>query len=126
DAGLSLVAELAPAVRVRGQRELLAQALSNLLDNAVKYSPAGGRILLSLTREGRTARLRVCDSGPGIPAASREQVLERFARLDDARSTPGNGLGLSLVKAVAQVHEAVLELSDAEPGLCVELKFPAI
>jgi signal transduction histidine kinase len=123
DAGLSLVAELAPAVRVRGQRELLAQALSNLLDNAVKYSPSGGRILLSLTREGRTARLRVCDSGPGIPAASREQVLERFARLDDARSTPGNGLGLSLVKAVAQVHEAALELSDAGPGLCVELRF---
>ncbi|MEJ2478790.1 MAG: ATP-binding protein [Acidihalobacter sp.] len=126
DAGLSLLAELSPGVRVRGQRELLAQALSNLLDNAVKYSPAGGRIVLSLAHEGRIARLQVCDSGPGIPAESREKVLERFARLDDARSTPGNGLGLALVKAVAQVHDAELELSDAEPGLCVELRFPVI
>jgi signal transduction histidine kinase len=113
-------------VRVRGQRELLAQALSNLLDNAVKYSPSGGRIELSLTREGKIALLRVCDSGPGIPVESREKVLERFARLDDARSTPGNGLGLALVKAVAQVHDARLELSDAGPGLCVELRFPVL
>jgi signal transduction histidine kinase len=126
DAGLVLAAEVTPKVRVRGQRELLAQALSNLLDNAVKYSPSGGRIELSLTREGKIALLRVCDSGPGIPVESREKVLERFARLDDARSTPGNGLGLALVKAVAQVHDARLELSDAGPGLCVELRFPVL
>lgn len=126
EAGLELVTDLAPHVRVRGQRELLVQTLGNLLDNAVKYSPEGGRIELSVSREGSQAWLVVRDSGPGIPAESREKVLERFARLDAARSTPGNGLGLALVKAVAQVHDAVLELGDAHPGLRVEMRFPLL
>ncbi|APZ42894.1 sensor histidine kinase [Acidihalobacter ferrooxydans] len=123
EAGLSLHAQIASGMQVRGQRELLAQALSNLLDNAIKYSPPDGQINLSVAREDGAVCLRVCDTGPGIPVANREQVLERFARLDTARSTPGNGLGLALVKAVAQVHGARLELHDADPGLCVVLRF---
>jgi signal transduction histidine kinase len=111
--------------RVRGNRQLLAQTLSNLLDNAVKYTPAGGRIELKTARLEGAPALIVADSGPGIPGAMREKVLERFVRLDNARSSPGNGLGLSLVKAVARLHGAALRLEDNQPGLRVTLLFNA-
>jgi signal transduction histidine kinase len=110
---------------VRGNRQLLAQTLSNLLDNAVKYTPAGGRIELKTARLEGAPALIVADSGPGIPGAMREKVLERFVRLDNARSSPGNGLGLSLVKAVARLHGAALRLEDNQPGLRVTLLFNA-
>src|SRR3546814_16343710 len=91
---------------------------SDLLDNAVKYTPEGGRITLTVTpaaaEEGPA--LTVADSGPGIPEADRERVLQRFVRLERSRSTPGNGLGLSLVAAVARQHHARLALDDARPG----------
>lgn len=113
-------------VEVFGDRELLAQALTNLLDNAVKYTPPGGSVALTLERTDDTAVVRVADSGPGVPEADRERVLQRFARLDQARSQPGNGLGLALVKAVALQHHGRLNLSDNSPGLVVTLDLPAL
>jgi signal transduction histidine kinase len=109
---------------VFGDRELLAQAMTNVLDNAIKYTPAGGRIDVRLTKDDRHVYIAVADSGPGIPALDRERVLARFARLDQARSKPGNGLGLALVRAVAAQHEGELTLGDNAPGLIVSLKFP--
>ena len=108
---------------VTGNRQLLAQAVGNLLDNAIKYTPTGGRITLSLTANGPQSVITVADSGPGIPPELREKALERFTRLDTSRSTPGNGLGLSLVKAVAEHHGALFALEDNHPGLRVSLTF---
>jgi signal transduction histidine kinase len=114
------------AVEVFGDRELLAQALTNLLDNAVKYTPTGGRIVVTLERTEDVARIRVADSGPGVPAADRDRVLQRFARLDQARSQPGNGLGLALVNAVTTQHHGRLSLADNAPGLAVTIEIPAL
>jgi signal transduction histidine kinase len=110
---------------VFGDRELLAQALTNLLDNAIKYTPAGGHIDVRLNHLGHRIRVTVADSGPGIPAHARDRVLSRFARLDQARSKPGNGLGLTLVRAVAEQHDGTLTLLDNQPGLKVLLELPA-
>src|SRR6185295_12940696 len=105
--------DLAPIVReVFGDRELLAQALTNLLDNAVKYTPTGGTITIRLEQSGDTARLSVADSGPGVPEVDRGRVLQRFTRLDQARSQPGAGLGLALVNAVTMQHHGRLSLGD--------------
>ena len=106
---------------ISGNRQLLAQALSNLLDNAVKYTPVGGKLELALVKAGAQAHITVADSGPGIPVEMRGRVLERFVRLDQSRSLPGNGLGLSLVAAVAAHHGATLQLADNEPGLRITL-----
>jgi len=126
DAGLALAAEIAPEIKLVGNLELLSQAFVNLLDNAIKYTPSGGRIAVKLGREADGAvSLAVADSGPGIPASDREHVLERFVRLESCRSSPGSGLGLSLVKAVAKMHKAELALGDNLPGLIVTLRFPA-
>jgi signal transduction histidine kinase len=116
--------DIAANVRVFGDRELLAQAVTNLLDNAIKYSPEGGRIHVSLSVQNSRAYIAVADNGPGIPASERERVFERFARLDQARSKPGNGLGLALVRAVAEQHGGNLQLSDNIPGLIVRLNLP--
>ncbi len=110
-------------VQVRGDRDLLFQAFANLLDNAIKYTPRGGSIRLSLEEDASGPRIRIIDSGPGIPENSREQVFKRFFRLEQSRHTPGNGLGLSLVEAVARLHQANIELGG-EPGLDVSLAFP--
>ncbi|MGB7933859.1 MAG: ATP-binding protein [Gammaproteobacteria bacterium] len=107
-----------------GSRDLLAQAIGNLLDNAIKYTPEGGAILLQVKRLEDTTEVLVRDSGAGIPVAERAHVLERFVRLESSRHTQGNGLGLSLVKAVARLHGAELRLGDAGPGLIVTLRFP--
>jgi len=126
---ISLEATTARNVTVMGNRQILAQALANLTDNAIKYTPLGGKVVLTAGHTepgGRGAPLlTVADSGPGIPTHLRKKALERFSRLEAARSTPGNGLGLSLVNAVAQLHEATLELSDNAPGLKVQLIFAA-
>lgn len=110
-------------VIVTGDRDLLFQAVINLLDNAIKYSPAGGRVTLQLTAGDKATLLDVADHGPGIPHAQREQVVQRFYRLDNSRGTPGSGLGLSLVAAVASMHRARLELLDNRPGLRARLRF---
>ena len=87
---------------MRGDRHLLSQAIANLLDNALKYTPEGTVALSGAARDGDGARVEVADTGPGMPADRREAVFDRFVRLEGSRSTPGNGLGLSLVRAVAQ------------------------
>ena len=123
---IELVCTVRAAVEVFGDRELLAQALTNLLDNAVKYTPTGGRIVVTLERTEDVARIRVADSGPGVPAADRDRVLQRFTRLDQARSQPGNGLGLALVNAVTTQHHGRLSLADNAPGLAVTIEIPAL
>uniref|UniRef100_I2Q4J7 histidine kinase n=1 Tax=Desulfovibrio sp. U5L TaxID=596152 RepID=I2Q4J7_9BACT len=115
---------LAPGVTVPGNRHLLSQALANLLDNAVKYTPAGGAITVTLGAPSTGPELAVADTGPGIPAEHRQVVLERFARLESSRNTPGSGLGLSLVAAAAGLHQAELRLEDNHPGLRITLAFP--
>jgi signal transduction histidine kinase len=123
--GLDLVVSLAPGLTVPGNRHLLSQALVNLLDNAVKYTPPGGRVTVSLRPTPFGPELAVADTGPGVPPEFRQTVLERFTRLESSRNTPGSGLGLSLVAAVAGLHQAELRLEDNEPGLRVVLAFPA-
>lgn len=112
-------------VLVQGHPQLLAQAIANLVDNAIKYTPQGGKVALSTGNQPQPF-VRVVDNGPGIPPEQRQRALERFVRLQPERTTPGNGLGLSLVSAVASLHGATLELGDAEPGLQVTLRIPAL
>ncbi|MBP1843775.1 signal transduction histidine kinase [Rhizobium petrolearium] len=133
EAGLSLTTALEPGLIVRGNRELIGQAIFNLLDNAIKYA-AGGKgepkIGVKLAKSDGTFRLSVWDNGPGIPAEKRDEVLKRFVRLDESRSKPGTGLGLSLVEAVMELHGGSLELSSTHkenteaPGLTVTMVFP--
>jgi signal transduction histidine kinase len=100
--------------------------LSNILDNAVTHGREGGHIRLTLaSRPAGGAVLSVADDGPGIPAEARAMVLRRFHRLDAARATPGTGLGLALVAAVAELHGMALSLGDNAPGLLVTLEMPA-
>jgi len=111
---------------VSGDPVLLAQALSNLIDNALKYAPRNGSIEVAVRRlENGAAEISVSDNGPGISAAERGKVVERFYRGDASRGTPGVGLGLSLVDAVAKLHGSTLELQDRAPGLRVILAIPA-
>lgn len=132
DAGLKFMCEIQGGHTILADRGLLSQAVSNLLENAIKYAPAGETISLKLRRK-KTGRVEisVTDTGPGIPPEERERVKERFVRLEKSRSQPGSGLGLSLVSAVADLHRATFQLSSAEtpspngnPGLHAALIFP--
>jgi signal transduction histidine kinase len=114
-----------PGVRIRGVPHLLSQALANLLDNAVKYA-GGGEISIQVCRCEERAVLEVADHGQGIPEADRETVFDRFVRLEPSRHAPGNGLGLSLVRAIVRRHHGTVELGDNQPGLRVRLAFPAL
>ena len=105
------------SVQVTGDRTLLGQLLSNLIENAQRHAPPGSAVTVALDRAEGTARLCVSDNGPGIPPEEREKVLQRLYRLDRSRNTPGNGLGLSMVDAVAKLHGATLRLEDNAPGL---------
>ena len=118
-----LSSQIEEGLRVRGHRQLLAQALSNLLDNAVKYGGTAP-IHVRLTRIGETALLEVRDGGSGIPEDQRELATQRFRRLRGSSGMPGSGLGLSLVAAVARLHQATLQLDDAQPGLRVSIQLP--
>ncbi len=113
----TLTVDTTPGIIVTGDPDLLAQAVSNLLDNAIKYAP-GQRIALLLGRgaNGNVA-ITVADSGPGIPESERDKVVERFHRGDAARTSPGLGLGLAEVSAVAKLHGGALNLTDNAPGL---------
>lgn len=121
-----LLLKLANDVSIYGDRDLLFQALANLLDNAVKYTPVGGQISVTLTSQTEFAEIQLMDTGPGIPREARDKVFERFFRLETSRNTPGNGLGLSLVAAVAKLHHSQLELVDQTPGLGVIWRLPKI
>jgi signal transduction histidine kinase len=123
DQGRTLELAVQPGLTVTGNRHLLTQAIGNLLDNALKFTPPGSPLRLGVSGEDDRVRVVVSDRGLGIPAGEREHVLKRFVRLDAARSTPGSGLGLSLVAAVARLHGATLTLGDAAPGLAVSLEF---
>ena len=118
---LDFSAELARDLTVRGNREFLAQALANILDNAVKYTPAGGAIMLRVRRRSSgEVEFSVTDTGPGVPDEDRERVIQRFVRLENSRNQAGAGLGLSLVAAVAEAHGGRLELSEG-PGKVGEM-----
>jgi signal transduction histidine kinase len=114
----------APSVVVQGDRDMLFQAVANLVDNAIKHAPGGGRIEISLAPKDGGAAIVVADDGPGVPPEEREKVRERFYRLDRSRTTPGAGLGLSLVSAVVARHGGELRLEDNEPGLRAVLTLP--
>lgn len=128
DGGRALTCTVAPSVTIDGDRELLAQLLANLIENALAHTPRGTEIRVSLCRPDPVVRgpvIEVADNGPGIPAPERENVVRRFYRLERSRTTPGNGLGLSLVAAITRLHGATLQLSDPEPGLRVTIAFPS-
>jgi signal transduction histidine kinase len=110
--------------QVMGHRQLLAQALANLIDNALKFSPAGGRVQITVRADGTRLILTVADTGPGIPAGDRVRAVEPFVRLSDTPSREGAGLGLSLAAAVARLHGGSLRLEDNQPGLRVTLDLP--
>jgi signal transduction histidine kinase len=132
ESGVSLEARLpslrdraAPRVFVLGDRHLISQAAANLLDNAIKYSPAGSKAVITVAQDVNGASLIVGDNGPGIPTAKRTAILDRFVRLEAAAGKEGFGLGLSFVSAAAEWHGARLELTDNKPGLRAALLFPA-
>jgi signal transduction histidine kinase len=122
--GITLVLRSGSGAQIEGNRSLVAQALANLVDNAIKYTPAGGQVIMSVSQAADGVVLTVADTGPGIPAEDRPRVVERFVRLEASRSSPGTGLGLSLVAAVAHFHGTQLELEDNAPGLKASLTFP--
>ncbi|MDO9502325.1 ATP-binding protein [Falsiroseomonas sp.] len=128
--GQSLDGTLPDTLTMVGDRDLLLQAVANLLDNALKFNPAGGRVALDAQSQGGLVEISVADDGPGLAVADRARVGERFFRTDAARTTPGSGLGLSLVRAVVALHGGEVELADSNPGstppgLRVTLRLPA-
>ncbi|HUV32831.1 MAG TPA: HAMP domain-containing sensor histidine kinase, partial [Devosiaceae bacterium] len=130
DAGLALTASAGEHVTIKANRELIGQALVNLVENAVKYAPLPGNgaqtVEIRVREEGTNVVLEVADHGPGIPPEERERVLERFVRLDKSRAEPGAGLGLSLVAAVARLHKGRVEIGDNEPGATLRLVLPGL
>jgi signal transduction histidine kinase len=124
--GITFCVTTADEIPILGNRHLLSQALANLLDNAIKYTPKGGIVNVSAKPGNYHAELVVTDSGPGIAEANRERVFDRFVRLETSRNSPGSGLGLSLVRAVAQHHGAEIELADNGPGLKVTIHIPIL
>jgi signal transduction histidine kinase len=123
--GIALRIEAGAPAPVKGNRELVSQALANLVDNAIKYAGPDGhaangesaQVVVRALNDGERILLTVDDRGPGIPAADRSRVVERFVRLEQSRSRPGSGLGLSLAAAVARLHGGELKFEDNEPGL---------
>jgi signal transduction histidine kinase len=130
--GLTIKVDADSSLPVRGNRELVTQALANLVDNAIKYAAPGGskvnrsaaEILVQASSDQNDIRLSVADHGPGIPEQDRGRVVERFVRLEQSRSEPGSGLGLSLASAVAHLHGGQLKLENNEPGLKATLILP--
>jgi signal transduction histidine kinase len=125
--GLQLALEWSPQapLPVLGDRELIQQAVANMLDNAIKFSPEGGVVRLSAAQQANGVHVFVSDEGPGIPADERARATQRFFRGETARNTPGSGLGLSLVQAVAQLHSGSLLLENNKPGLLAVLTLAA-
>jgi signal transduction histidine kinase len=123
--GFFLRLSIEPGVKIRGDRHLISQALANLFDNALKYAGSGEIEIRVFRNEGR-AILEIADRGPGIPEADQQTVLDRFVRLEASRTTPGNGLGLSLVRAIVRRHGGAVVLEDNRPGLRVRLEFSPI
>jgi signal transduction histidine kinase len=126
DGGRTLTARLCAEAPVRGDPELLAQAIINLLDNAQIHTPRGTRIGLDLERSGDWISVHVRDNGHGVPGEAHAAIFRRFMRLDRGRTVPGHGLGLNLVAAIVAVHDGTLDISDNAPGLCIGFRLPAV
>lgn len=127
DVGVNLTLGELDEVSLHINRELVGQTISNLIDNAIKYAGGDERtatVRLSMERDPNWVRIIVADNGPGIPEEKREQATERFVRLEESRTQPGSGLGLSLAKAVMKLHGGALRLEGNEPGLRAVLEFP--
>jgi signal transduction histidine kinase len=127
ESGVKLTASVEEETVIPGNRELIGQALSNIVDNAIKYSANATdnpRVAVSLTADEKAVTMAVRDNGPGVPEADRERATERFVRLEESRNMPGAGLGLSLAKAVMTFHRGSLQLGDGNPGLEVRMVFP--
>jgi signal transduction histidine kinase len=123
DKGTHLDAVVNKQVLVTGDRDLLFDAVANLVDNAIKHGREEGRVTVEVAENG-AAIICVADDGPGIPTNERQNIFKRFYRLERSRRTPGNGLGLSLVAAVARLHGASIEMADNAPGFKFRLRFP--
>lgn len=123
ESGLGFESAIRDDAWMLGSRHLLAQAIGNLLENAIKFTPSGGRVALSVEKTAREILVRVADTGPGVSEADWPRAQERFVRLGQSRQLPGNGLGLSLVRAVCRLHDGRLERGEADPGLVVTLRF---
>jgi signal transduction histidine kinase len=126
DGGHALVLESSKAVWIEGDGDLLTQMTVNLVENALRHTPRGCTVRLSALRTPDGAVLSVADDGPGVPAADRERLFDRFYRLERSRSTPGSGLGLALVQAVARLHRGEISLVERKPGLEARIVIPAI
>jgi signal transduction histidine kinase len=125
DAGHRLDAWIEDGISVRGDRELLTQMLANLIENGLRHTPPGSRVEVRLHRTGGgKIQAVIADDGPGIPKNARDKVFRRFFRLEESRASPGSGLGLSLVSAIASLHGIRIELAHNGPGLRVTLRFP--
>lgn len=123
---LNLLPSHIAAFQVQGDKELLTQMVVNLVENAINHCPPSTRIDMSLVSAHAEIVLRVADNGPGVPAEERDKVFRRLYRLDKSRTTPGSGLGLSLVRAIADLHSAHIGLADNAPGLAVTVSFQAV
>lgn len=121
--GQTLHEEIQAGLVVRGDRELLLQLFANLIENAVRHTPDMSRIVILAENRGQSVEVVVSDNGPGIPEESRSRVFQRFFRLEASRTTPGNGLGLSLATAIAALHGSAIDLADNNPGLQVKMLF---
>jgi signal transduction histidine kinase len=126
DKGAHLSAVMDQRALVAGDRDLLFDAVANLVDNAIKHGREAGQVTVEVTQNDGAAIISVVDDGPGIPSDERQHVFERFYRLERSRHTSGNGLGLSLVAAVARTHGARIEMVDNGPGLKCQLHFPVL
>ncbi len=124
DQGRALVVHIDPNVEIDGDRELIIQLIVNLIDNAFHHTPKGTRISVSFFAGDGEAVLEISDNGEGVSPAERERIFERFYRCESSRTTPGNGLGLSLVAAVAGLHSATIAVLDNKPGLKIQIRFP--
>ena len=121
----TLSAEISSNITIRGDQSLLTQLFANLNENAIRHTPAGTRISLRLYANGKDLIGEVSDNGPGVPVEQRDKIFRPFYRLDESRSTPGSGLGLALVAAIAALHGATIALTDADPGTKFQIRFPA-
>lgn len=127
DSGRSLIVAVSAPAMVDGDRELITQLVINLIENAIRHTPVGSTIRCAVAPSGNTTvRLSVTDNGDGVPEQERSKIFNRFYRTETSRTTPGSGLGLALVAAIAEMHDAHYRAEDASPGLAVIIEFPAV
>jgi signal transduction histidine kinase len=119
----TLTSAIAEGLKISGDEELMIQMIANLLENAIKHTPPGASLQVNLKKTNKGLVAEIADDGDGIPEKERHRVFERFYRLERSRTTPGNGLGLALVAAIADLHGAFITLEDNRPGLRVRLRF---